>query len=876
MQKNYPNLLLFICCFALAILSHAVFLYQWTQNHFMIGINDGLAQMTPFKHLLYEQYTNGDFFYSYSFGLGAGIYSGLSYYFSTSTVFWLTTAFVFLLEKAGLTGTPDVLFWANAAVFISIIRLSFVLYITARVFMYMDIARRYAFIGAAFYGVSGMFFRHTAYWEFFADAFLWLPLLILGVEKIFREAKPGWFLFAVAISLINNFYFSYINFLLVGIYILVRLFIPLSPQETEKKKAIELFLLAGIFGFGISAVAFIPSVYAYLNNHRPSFSQDIAWFETPENLLYTSRYVVLPAIFVLLLFSTFLYRNKLFRLFAVLGLIAIALHHSPMAGSLFNGLSAPQHRWEYFLSLMIGGAVAVGLANFQKFTLRRFAIAAFFTVLAYLAWALADEKFDFNRQYTFFMAISLPITLLFMFLFIKFKKSAFKLALIGYLFVWMVVSANIYQSEKLIGAGELSKVNEELITGPEYDDPEIRGLLKKIEQRDAGITYRIDWMEGVRNNTPLVQNFRGLSAYSSILNKNLLFFYLYDLEIDMARESVSRYATLGNRANLFSLLQGKYVIAPKDAPTADVLPNAEGMDNVPFGFTEILESENFIVYENDYLLPFARSTSTVYQERQLEKVHPLAREHAMLEGVVLDDAENTEQLPDIEEQATEFTVENAGSTYQNGVLEIEEKIGGIDLIPDSPAAEGDFYVSFHLENRAPNEGFNLAVNDYLTSRKSNQSVYKTYVDDITVRVPAAERVQIRMPKGTYELTEIKIFTEPYDVLKSQKGQYTGLTDVDIDGNKVTVDYDNKEDDTYLTVNIPYERGWSASVNEQKTEALKANYAFIAVPLEAGKNTVLLTYRPPFFLPALIVSIFSVLIGIWFVFFKKRRTKKTER
>ena len=109
MQKKYPNLLLFISSFILAILSHAVFLQQWTQNQFMIGINDGLAQMMPFKHLLYDQYTNGEFFYSFSFGLGSGIFSGLSYYFSTSTVFWLTAFIVFILEKTSLIHPPDVL-----------------------------------------------------------------------------------------------------------------------------------------------------------------------------------------------------------------------------------------------------------------------------------------------------------------------------------------------------------------------------------------------------------------------------------------------------------------------------------------------------------------------------------------------------------------------------------------------------------------------------------------------------------------------------------------------------------------------------------------------------------------------------------------------
>src|SRR5690606_30636042 len=106
-------------------------------------------------------------------------------------------------------------------------------------------------------------------------------------------------------------------------------------------------------------VAFIPAVYAYLNNHRPPFQQDIPWIDVTDNILFNSRFIVLPAFFVLLLFCVFLYRHKTFRLFAILGIAGIIMHHSPLIGSVFNGFSAPQYRWEYFLSLVMGGAVAV-------------------------------------------------------------------------------------------------------------------------------------------------------------------------------------------------------------------------------------------------------------------------------------------------------------------------------------------------------------------------------------------------------------------------------------------------------------------------------------------------------------------------------------
>lgn len=80
-------------------------------------------------------------------------------------------------------------------------------------------------------------------------------------------------------------------------------------------------------------------------------------------------------------------------------------------------------------------------------------------------------------------------------------------------------------------------------------------------------------MNGVFNNTPIIYGFNGFSVYSSILNRNLLSFYWNDLRIDMGRESVSRYATLGNRANLYSLLYGKYYMTEKT--------NEAG---VPYGF----------------------------------------------------------------------------------------------------------------------------------------------------------------------------------------------------------------------------------------------------------------------------------------------------
>lgn len=859
MQKLRPALLLLAFSFLLSAIGHIVFLHQWTRGHFMVGINDGLSQMMPFKHLLYEQYTRGEFFYSFDFGLGAGTFSELSYYFSTSLVFLVSVVIVFILKTINIVQETDVLFWANAAVFISIVRLAVVLFITTRLFMYMNISKYSALLGASLYGISGMYFRHATYWEFFADAFLWLPLLLFGAEKIFREQKPGWFLAAVAVSMIDNFYFAYINLLLTGIYILFRLFIPLNEEGEDKKKAVMNFAVAGLIGAGISAVSFIPAVYAYLNNHRPPFQQEIPWIDITDNILFSSRFIVLPAFFVLLLFCGFLYRHKTFRLFALLGIAGILMHHSPLIGSAFNGFSAPQYRWEYFLSLVMGGAVAVAFDQLHRFTLRRFSIAAIFTIFCFALYASRDEYFIIDSPSSLLAIGSLLISLMLLLFYIYSKKTWFKGLLMTFLFGWTLLFSNLYQTEKLLEDGDISQVNEELMTGDEYDDPEINELLDYIHTKESDGAYRIEWMEGVRNNTPIVQDFQGLSAYSSILNKTLLYFYLYDLEIDMGRESVSRYATLGNRANLHSLLQGKYIIRPH----AD--------ENIPYGFTEIYSSENYAVHENSHVLPFARSTSTVYQEQQLAGTSPLMREQAMLTGVVLDQDQGAENLPESGDSSTAYNLTAVGGTYRDGLLQVTEETGGLNLSVDNPPESGgDLFVSFHLKSKAADQGFPLQVNSYQTTRKSNQSVYKTFVDDLTIRIPADEQVEIRLPEGTYELDEIQLYSESYEILREQADQPDLSSNLIIDGSHVSLDYSNVENDDYLKLAVPYERGWRATVNGEDAEVLRADYAFIAVPLETGDNQVSLTYRPPFFKPALFVSVFSVLLGLLFVFGRKTR------
>ena len=57
--------------------------------------------------------------------------------------------------------------------------------------------------------ISPLYFRFTAYWPFFSDVFIWLPLLLLAMEKSIQQRKSGLLILTITLVLINNFYFAY-------------------------------------------------------------------------------------------------------------------------------------------------------------------------------------------------------------------------------------------------------------------------------------------------------------------------------------------------------------------------------------------------------------------------------------------------------------------------------------------------------------------------------------------------------------------------------------------------------------------------------------------------------------------------------------------
>ena len=98
-----------------------------------------------------------------------------------------------------------------------------------------------------------------------------------------------------------------------------------------------------------------------------------------------------------------------------------------------------------------------------------------------------------------------------------------------------------------------------------------------------------------------------------------------------------------------------------------------------------------------------------------------------------------------------------------------------------------------------------------------------------------------------------------------------LTDVQVDGNKVSGSIDAKEDGTLL-LTVPYDTGWTITVDGQETEFYSVGKALTGVHVSAGSHTIAMKFTPPGFVFGLVLSLVCVLLYVVTILLENRHPK----
>ena len=87
---------------------------------------------------------------------------------------------------------------------------------------------------------------------------------------------------------------------------------------------------------------------------------------------------------------------------------------------------------------------------------------------------------------------------------------------------------------------------------------------------------------------------------------------------------------------------------------------------------------------------------------------------------------------------------------------------------------------------------------------------------------------------------------------------------------------NTDSDAILFLPIPFDEGWTARVNGEKSKVIRADLGFIGIPLSSGNNDVILSYHTPYLKAGMVMTILGVVIYIIWLFVLDRSSKNAPK
>ena len=104
---------------------------------------------------------------------------------------------------------------------------------------------------------------------YFSNPMIYLPLVLMGIDKIYKKEKPWLFIWATAVSAMSNFYFFYMICIFMFLYAAFRYF-GIFSERSVKDVFIWLMKFIGYYAVAlmIAATIFLPVIMTLFGTDR--------------------------------------------------------------------------------------------------------------------------------------------------------------------------------------------------------------------------------------------------------------------------------------------------------------------------------------------------------------------------------------------------------------------------------------------------------------------------------------------------------------------------------------------------------------------------------------------------------------------------------
>ncbi len=713
-------------------------------------------------------------------------------------------------------------------------------------------------IFSVLYAFSGYFCSY--YWNImWLDGMVFLPLIMLGINKLVDDEKPIFYTVFLSIMLIANYFIAYMICIFAVMYFFGYLFYRYGFSLKKTYKKIILFILFSILAAALVSFALIPLYKALssISATSDSFPELTLQFKFHELLfnhltgvnrtVFASDELPLPNVYAGLLTFTgvilFFINKKInirAKLLAFLILLIFVLSFNINSlDFIWHAFHVPNDLpWRYsfiyvFIFITIGYYGILRIKDLKKSSV--FASAFISLIIILLAYKFSFKNIDFDRT---IINIIFVLLYLLIFLFTQFKKINKKII---YALIIIFVSA-----ECIYGIDYNWNIDHDIATFMS-DKNTYEKLISETTSKDNDL-YRMEKTDYLTLNDAAWYNYKGISTFTS-----------------MAYESVSKFQRkLGLSGNNINSYYYKYYNTP--------IYNT--MFDIKYLMGSYIENPYYSYLKTDGkvdLIKYNYSSSLLYGvDKKIKGYYPEEYNPFKNQSDFVSLTTNTTDI------YTDVLVKNViGGEITPSDFK-KNSNGEFNYILD----DGQDSITFMLDNK-------VNQNIYLYINGSNVNGFE--VDDKYYSITSDEYYTVDV--GTKEIGDVKVkinfkdnnddgiikfyayaidddkFKEFYNEINKNILKVTSYSDTLIEGD-VTL----KSDKVMLST-IAYDIGWKVYVDGKSVDTYKIADSYLAFDIKKGSHKIKLVYYPDGMKLGVITSFISLAIIFIYAIFSDKKQKK---
>ena len=804
-------------------------IYWNSDNSPLLG--DGFHQYVIFDIALRNiLHGNGSLFYTFTSGLGLNFYALSSYYLGS-----FLSPLVYFFD---LTNMPDAVYLTTLLKF-GLISLSTFFSLNK---LFKNVPQTLKLALSTSYALMSFTISQLEI-KTWLDVFILIPLIITGLHLLITEKKFSLYFTSLSILFIQNYYFGYMTALFLIFWYLCQI----SWDFKTRKSSFLDFIITSVLAGMASLILTLPTLFD-LQTHGEKLT-GITKFQTESSWYLdlfakqfigsfdTTKYGAIPMIFVgllpfiltILFFTLKSIKFHVKLIYAIFFTFLIASFYIEALDLFWQGMHTPNmflHRYAWIFSTLLIYTAAEILNRLKEIKIWNFLVSLFLIVTGFLATIYLKSHYSFLTDLNILLTLEfLVVYSLLLLAVIKKFISVNLFAILISLFIMVEISLNASSQmdgiAKEWGFASRSAYNRDI--------PAMESFSIYIGNQFT----RTEKLETHTGNDSMKFNYNGISQFSSVRNRS-------------ASSTLDKLGFKSSGTNLNLRYANNSILADS---LFGIQYNISDSPSDKYGFKDIYQKDNLTLYENQYSLPIAFASQSVYNDVKFNE-HTLDNQASFLNQLA---NVNFDYFSPIPYEKTENTDDLISVTsYSNEDAEIQYQIE----VPENSQVYLSF-INLHFSNDKQKKVDILVNGEKKTFTTDNVFSFfnlgytkekKTF--NINVSFPGNSQVSFESP--TFYRLDTQTLTEAIQKIKEQP------VTVSTSKNKVFATYDVQQD-TSIFFTIPYDKGWSAYQDGKKIEIKQAQTGFMKVDVPKGKGTITLSFIPNGFITGAICSFTSLLL-----------------